>query len=104
MIQSKTLGFLAWNLNAALDLGSAQKPSNVQDVIDAIEGERFVNFIDEIDPSHPGGIIQPDEKAEINALVRDRWQVRQFKYSGARNDPILVCIGFLLNALVAPPE
>lgn len=104
MVRSTTVAFLAWNLNAAIDSRTARLPETVEKVTDAIEQRRFVELIDEIDPSRPGGIVDDLERTSINEAVLDRYLVRNLKYAGARNDPGAVCMGFLLNLLSSPPE
>jgi hypothetical protein len=71
-----------------------EKPATVEEVIVAVEEDRFAEFLDEIDSTwRPEPDLEVEEKREINAAVHERWDMRGFKYSGARDDPFRFALG-----------
>lgn len=97
--KASAIGFIAWNLNAAIDRDEVSLDITLDDVTKAVGEGRLLSLVNDCDPSRPVDIIDRGVRAAIDARAKELWEVRGLKNAGAEQKPIHVCLGFLLAIL-----
>lgn len=103
------VGFVARSIVHALDAKEVERPGSVPELVAAIERGRFVEYVDhmlglEIAPMVSSEPPHEESVATINREVARRYAKKGLRCADAKNEAVLVALGFLVHLVWRPDD
>jgi hypothetical protein len=95
----KAIAFLAWSLNAALDEAGGEHKLSVERLERCIGSGEFLHAVQMLDTMDAVAMLDPATRDAVNSRVLELWEVRGWKYAGAKNSSGHIAMGFILTVL-----